>query len=236
VEEDLVAEDAEITGDAEASTSAVGVSQGLADDPVAIGAARALKGVLAKRPDAEGELTEIIGRRLGGTIDDRTWGELDAALVDYLGDREAAGVLGWALESDPGDPGRIEELEREGGAEAAELARVLTARYGVELRDASGLRDFPDNWKSLTHNVYQAASIGQTFISLTIEKQNRDRVTLDGPADASMSLTSFLMSALRLAGRDAFTPELLNQFVLDTEDLLKQWRVEEEARSASAPN
>ncbi|HET7856494.1 MAG TPA: hypothetical protein VFL41_08560 [Gaiellaceae bacterium] len=230
-----MAGDGEITGDSGAATPALTVGQGLDEDPFVTGS-RALKEILAAKPQAEDDLAEILGRRLAGQIDDRTWGEVDAALADYLGDRDAAGVLGWALEADPGDRTRIEELEREAGPEAAGLARGLTARYGVELRDAGALRDFPDNWRSLSHNVYQAASIGQTFISLTIEKQNKERFTVDGPADAAMSLASFLLGALRLAGRDAFTPELLNQFVLDTEDLLKEWRAEEEARSASATN
>ena len=194
------------------------------DEEVIAAAARAVNEFLGAKPYAVDELLEAIGRRLGDPINDRTWGAVDATLVDYFGDRDAADVLAWALASDQGDGTRIEQLARNGSPELAEVARRITARYGVELRTADAMRDFPDNWRSLTHNVYRAGPLGRTFINLTIDKSNGDRFFLDGPADATMSLASFIMAALRLAGRDAFSENLLEGFVADGEDLFKQWR------------
>jgi hypothetical protein len=190
---------------------------------------RALKEVIEARPEAARELLEIIGRRIAGPIDENTWGRIETSLLDYLGDEDATGVLGWGLASDPGDTNRIEQLEQSGGPEVGELMRRIRGAYGLELRDAGAMRDFPDNWRTLGHRVYQAVALGTSFIELTIEKQNGDRFVLDGPADSTLSLAHFITGALRVAGRDAFSDELVEEFSVEAEELLKQWRATAEA-------
>lgn len=198
---------------------------GRTDDQVFEDGARALGEFLKARPQAADELIELIGRRFNDPIDQSTWGKVETALRDYFANADAGNVLAWALNADEGDRYRVDELAHAGGLEVGDLARRITGAHGIELRDAYAIQDFPDNWRSLSHSVYQALSgNGRVFISLTVVKQNWDRFVLDGPADSMMSFAAFVLDALRRATPKAFSEEGVEDFIAELEDMAREWR------------
>jgi hypothetical protein len=218
----------------EAAVAAPSEAQGSSEEEIFATSALALNHLLETRPEAREELMRILARRLEGQVDEGSWSNVLATLIDVFGDPQTADVFAWVLESDRGDPQRVEQLEQSGGPLAAELARQIIASYGLELRAASAMRDFPHNWRELSHQVYQSLANNRTFIALTVVKENSERVFLDGPADSMLSFCKFVLSAVALAGREAFSPDLVDEFLTDLGELERKWREAAAAVDGSA--
>jgi ribosome-binding factor A len=208
----------------EADATATAEEQQPSDEEIFANAAGALNRLVEARSDLADELAKILARRLQGPIDEGTWNSVTATLADVFGDMQIADVFAWVLESDRGDLQRVEQLEQAGGPHAGNLARQIIGSCGIELRTASAMRDFPHNWRELSHHVYQGLANNRTFISLTVVKENGERLFLDGPADSMLSFCKFVVSALRLAGREAFSPDFVEELLADFGELAKNWR------------
>jgi hypothetical protein len=223
----------------EATVPATAEPSRSSDEDVFANSALALNRLLETRPETRDELMRIMARRLDGQIDEGTWSNVISTLMDVFGDAQTADVFAWVLEADRADPQRVEQLEQAGGPLAAELARQLIGSYGLELRAASAMRDFPHNWRELSHQVSQSLANNRTFIGLTVVKENGERLLLDGPADSMLSFCKFVLSALRLAGREAFSPDLIEDFLANLRELEQTWREAEvgvDGSAAEAPD
>jgi hypothetical protein len=178
--------------------------------------AEALRALLAAEPTTEEELVAVLQRRLSEPITPDTWGTIVHSITSYVGER-GFNILAWAGVSEPGDQSRLDALEEAGGHTVANLGRRITAQFGDELRYAYEISgQLPDNWRLLNREVFFDVINNHHFLRIHVEKYGGERTIIEGPPDSILSLTTFLVGALRFtADANAFSEERLNEFAAE---------------------
>jgi hypothetical protein len=183
----------------------------------------ALDRCIAERARAPEELVDIVERQLRDGVDERTWSKIAAGLGTYLGDGDAVATLAWVAVADADDRSRMDHVERTAAPTTADVVRKITATYGTEMRDAYALWDqLPNNWRALNRDIYFDMVSGRYLVRVSIDKFNGETSVVEGPPDSILSMTRFLVIALKVvAGSpDAFTREHVVDFLTDTEELI----------------
>lgn len=188
--------------------------------PLLSQAAKDLHALLELQPQLGEYVLEIIGKRLGDHIDGQTWQSLDNSLANYLG-RELAYLLIWLVQTDQG--GRLNELEQYASPQAMAFLRTILGLYGVELRRALTLwAELPNNWDSISRAVYYDQLAHTYHMEVRILKYNGEEVLIEGPADSILTLTSYLILTVRLAGAsDAFSEANIDLFLGEVGQFLR---------------
>lgn len=174
-----------------------------------------LEEVLSSRSEATSDVTAIIDTRLSMPWVENTWDNMNQSLVTYFSS-EAAHLFTWAA----GDPsgGRLEELDKYGADRASALVRRVASEYGSRINAVVQISNgWADDWHFVVCRALLDEAANMYRIRCDVTKFNQERVRVEGPPDAIMSLTSHLLNSLRGVGAEHFHPEVKQAF-LDTVD------------------
>jgi hypothetical protein len=193
------------------------------------GGANELQALVATQPTTEEEIVAVLTRRLSGPITPDTWNTILGSLTSYLGE-DAFYVFGWAVTSDPGDETRLEMLAEVGGPEVVGLARRIMAQFGEELRYAYEISgQLADNWRLVNREVYRDLINSRYFMRIHVEKYGGEKIVVEGPPDSILSLTTFILGALRYTGdAGAFSQNRVEEFVSAADEFLDLLRTSAE--------
>jgi hypothetical protein len=196
--------------------------------------AQLLEGFLDKHPEAEGEITELIGSRVVGPVETGTWNALLETMALYLGEDLGKFVL-WAASAEWETPPAY-EIERYASPEVAGVIRRLAGRYGIEIRNAVTISgEVPDNWRTLHREIYYDVLSERYHILLRIEKFNGDAPLIEGNAEAFLGLTRGLMNTLRqINAPGAFDPRAIAEFLAEADEFIAPLRSQLEAGSEAS--
>lgn len=164
---------------------------------------------------------------------------VDAHLGTYSGP-DVALLLVWLAQpiGSPTSPTqaseRVAAVSELASPEVAAAVRTILGRYGKELWDSYDLwNQVPDDWRSVSHNVYLDQVTGRYLMRVRVQKYNGQEALVEGPPQSILGLIQAVLSSLQNpATRDAIPAELLRLYFDQTE----QWRRSIEAQAeASSP-
>lgn len=170
-------------------------------------AARAFSAVVGKG-DA---LKQLLERSLFGDVTPGTFGRLQHSATLLIGDDPWA-LLCWvshAIDEDEQTDviSELKPLTSEGRELLTELVALFGVQlaYAIDLSYAAGARG--DDWKSILPRIVKDARSGDTTISITIRKYNREEPKVEGSPDSVLKLARALVRVLLNVDPDEFSEE-----------------------------
>jgi hypothetical protein len=187
---------------------AVEIAQDLFD-----GATGQLHAFLNAHPEAAEEVVSLLGRRLGGSIDESAWVKANRGLTNYLG-TEPTQLLNWLAYQNTSD--RLDALEPRVSPGVNGFLRTVLAQFGPELDAAqmalaaASLHD----WLRIEKHVYVDQLTGVYLFALKLFKLNGEVAYIEASADSILNLTRHLLAMVAGAGDPRiFSQERIQQFL-----------------------
>jgi len=190
-------------------------------------------------PNAEQHLAEAIAHEFAAGVTTATWSKLGISLRSLLGEHGRNLFVWPATTGDENDRAqRLAEIESRGSPRLVSLTRTILATYGHELTAAYDIDgQYPNNWRSITREVFYDVLGQRPFLRITISKFNGEEVLIEGPADSILSLTRFFIVSLGMVeSGESFNPETVDSFLGDLEPLMKLLRPPAPTAAEEAPD
>lgn len=174
--------------------------------------------ILQNRPQADQEILALLSKRLGERISETTWRDVKSALNNYLSE-DAASMILWAVQGDD----RLAIVEEAAPPHVAAFVRALAGLHGSELRLAFNRLDQPpDDWFSISREIYVDVINDQTLVKVRIGKFNGEQFTVEGQPYSILELATAMLLTCRLVGRaDAFTDRTIKMATQEIDEFLK---------------
>jgi len=203
--------------------------------PLIAQTAEMLDAFLLTRPQADQEVLEIIGKRLGTEIGERTLGDVRSALANYLG-QDPASLVAWVTSADQAN--RIAQVEASAPPRVTALLRAILGLYGSELALAyTRWGELPDDWILINREIYHDLINERVLVKVRIDKNNGEQAVIQGPAYSILELAANMVRTCNMVGRpDAFTRRTIDMLSNEFEQFLKLVRgpSDKPARSSDA--
>ena len=203
--------------------------------PLIAQTAETLDAFLQTRPQADPEVLEIIGKRLGKEIGEKTLDDVHNALSNYLG-QDPASLVAWVTRAD--QTNRIAQVEASAPPRVAAFLRAILGLYGSELALAyTRWKELPGDWTWINREIYHDLINERLLVKVRIDKNNGEQVVIEGPPYSILELTVNMLRTCRMVGRpDAFTQRTIDMLSTEFEEFLKLVRTpsSEPAQSSDA--
>ena len=178
------------------------------------------------------ELLDIVAQRLAPPLNADSWGGVYDAFATFLGSAsdtsmvEAPDLL--VLCAPGGETQVVLEDALTERPRTAEFMRRAVARYGAAIQHAYGIwKERPDDWRVIQPRVWtelpaDPSGSPVSVINLDIEKNNGERLRLQGSGDSVLALISVLLRALeRLPDRGELDPRRVLEFADEAAPLVE---------------
>ncbi len=163
---------------------------------------------------AEGDLVELVRRRLLPAQDTETWKGLVESLTAYLGD-DAGYYLVGALR------GGVFTDDVEAEPRVATLVARIEALFSTELQEAFALwLENPDDWRRVRWEIYLDQITGKTRIEWTVVAYSGRATTLVCDEDSLMRLATRIVATLsKVRIGSSLDPELIDEMRAEVDAL-----------------
>ena len=177
--------------------------------------------------ETEEETLELIGRRVGGPIDNTTYDLVLDALRALIG-QDGANAVHWYVIANGASTGILEEVAP---PRVAFFLRRIAAAHLPELRAAFSLwKEVPDDWKTIHRDVYYDFINQRFIVRHRIVKLNGEEMVVEGHANSVLDFTRSLLTSVGMIGsRDAFGEREVELFLNEADSVLAMLRPQEQA-------